>query len=161
MSAVAGSISAFIFSFAAEKVKGSYRKLIIVCLSVAFCFYCWQGLLVMKVLPVSLPQLYISSIASCSINYACTPLFLELGTEVAYPVGEGIVSGVMTFFWTVVGIIYLCMFFFKEIGYTWMNWTVMVGLLVSLPFVVGIREKFNRTDIDNNNEIAFRPENIK
>lgn len=109
----------------------------------------------MKVIPLSLPQLYISSIASCSINYACTPLFLELGTEVAYPVGEGVVSGVMTFFWTVVGIIYLAMFFFKKIGYTWMNWTVMVGLLVSLPFVFGIREKLKRTEID------FRRENIK
>ena len=162
-----GSLSAFVFAFLAEKCKGSYRKLIIACLSVAFCFYCWQGLLVMKFLPFSLTQLTISSVASCSINYACTPLFLELGSEVAYPVGEGVVSGVMTFFWTLVGIIYLCMFFFKNIGYTWMNWTVMAGLLASIPFVVGIREKFNRTDIDNNNvpdnnnQVDFNRENMK
>ena len=95
------------------------------------------------------------------MNYACTPLFLELGSEVAYPVGEGVVSGVMTFFWTLVGIIYLCMFFFKNIGYTWMNWTVMAGVLASIPFVFGIREKFNRTDIDNNNEVDFNRENMK
>merc|ERR1711953_819200 len=50
LASIVGSLSAFFFAFPAEKLKGSYRKLTIACLSVAFCFYCWQGLLVMKFL---------------------------------------------------------------------------------------------------------------
>ena len=65
---------------------------------------------------------------------------LELGSEVAYPVGEGVVSGIMTFFWTLVGIIYLCMFFINRIGYTWMNWTMVAAIIMSIPFVIGIKE---------------------
>ena len=37
----------------------------------------------------------------------------------------------------------------------------MAGVLASIPFVFGIREKFNRTDIDNNNEVDFNRENMK
>ena len=81
---------------------------------------------------------------------------LELATEVAYPVGEGVVSGVMTFFWTLLGIIYLCMFFFKNIGYTWMNYTMVGGIVASIPFVLMVKEEFNRTDVDNNNETDFK-----
>ena len=79
-----------------------------------------------------------------AINFAATPLLLELGSEVAYPVGEGVVSGVMTFFWTLIGIIYLCMFFFKNIGNTWMNYTMVTAVVISIPFVALIK------DIDRN-----------
>jgi hypothetical protein len=49
-------------------------------------------------------------------NYACTPLFFELGSELAYPVGEAVVAGLMTCGWCFVGIIFLSVFFINNIG---------------------------------------------
>ena len=60
--------------------------------------------------------MYVSVILGFATNYACTPLFFELASEVAYPVGEGVVAGLMTCVWTIVGIIFLSMFFIKDIG---------------------------------------------
>ena len=64
--------------------------------------------------------------------------------------------GVMTFFWTLTGIIYLSMFFIKNIGYTWMNWTMVGAVVASIPPVLLIKEEFNRTDLDNNNDVACK-----
>jgi hypothetical protein len=60
--------------------------------------------------------LYVSVILGFATNYACTPLFFELASEVAYPVGEGVVAGLMTCVWTIVRIIFLSKFFIKDIG---------------------------------------------
>ena len=159
IASVVASITCFAISFYVERIRGSYKRVLVLLLVTSFCFYLWQTLVVTAVLPYSDLQLYVSTIAGSAVNFACTPLMLELGTEVAYPVGEGVVSGVMTFFWTLVGIIYLAMFFFKNIGYVWMNWTMVAALVASVPFVLGIREKFNRSDVDNNNDASLKQEN--
>ena len=67
-------------------------------------------------------------------------------------VGEGLMAGTMTFFWTVLGIIYLLMFFYKKVGYTWMNWTTLACLILTIPFVASIKEEFRRTDVDNKDQ---------
>lgn len=64
----------------------------------------------------NLEQLYASVLMGFATNYACTPLFFELGAELAYPVGEGVVAGLMTCIWTIVGIIFLSVFFIPNIG---------------------------------------------
>ena len=93
IASVVASITAFLISFFVERMKGSYKWLLIILLALASCFYMWQTLLVTQYLSFSYPQLYCSTIAGSAINYACTPLMLELASEVAYPVGEGVVSG--------------------------------------------------------------------
>ena len=57
-----------------------------------------------------------SILIGMALNFSCTPLFLELGGEIAYPVGEGVVAGFMTFWWTVIGVVFLLIFFIKNIG---------------------------------------------
>ena len=102
------------------------------------CFI-WMGLIVMKIIPYSIgnwdnyskkfyqaligffcklisAQLYVSILVGMALNFSCTPLFLELGGEIAYPVGEGVVAGFMTFWWTVIGVVFLLIFFIKNIG---------------------------------------------
>ena len=60
--------------------------------------------------------MYLSVLSSFGLNYASSPLFFELGCEVAYPVGEGVMAGVMTCLWAIVGAIFLFVFFIKDIG---------------------------------------------
>ena len=152
------SVTCFLISFWVERMKGSYKRILVILLITAFGFFFWQTLIVIDVIEFSEIQLFISTVAGSAVNFAATPLMLELGSEVAYPVGEGVVSGVMTFFWTLVGIIYLCMFFIKKIGYSWMNWTMVVALITSIPFVTGIKETFNRSEVDNNNDLNYKSE---
>ena len=79
---------------------------------------------------IYLVQLYVSVILGFSCNYACTPLFFELASEVAYPVGEGVVAGLMTCMWTIVGIIFLSMFFIKNIGkYCYVSWPMFLSTI--------------------------------
>ncbi len=107
-----------------------------------------------------------------AVNYACTPLFFELGSELAYPVGEGVVAGLMTCGWCIVGIIYLSVFFFPNIGkqspiaikvsngfsdndihfagYAWMNWSLVGSTLFSIPLLMLIEEEYHRTSADKN-----------
>ena len=61
-------------------------------------------------------HLYAAVTLGFAVNYACTPLFFELGSELAYPVGEGVVAGLMTCGWCVVGILYLSVFFVPNVG---------------------------------------------
>ena len=155
------SVTCFVISFWVEKMKGSYKRILVILLLIAFGFFLWQTLIVIGVISFSEVQLYLCTIAGSAVNFAATPLMLELANEVAYPVGEGVVAGVMTFFWTLVGIIYLCMFFIKRIGYTWMNWTMVTAVITSVPFVLGIKETYNRSEVDNNNDLNYKDESVE
>ena len=155
IASLVSSFASLASSYWADRLHGWFKRTLILLICVAVVFFIWQSLIVMGILPYSLVQLYISTIGGMAVNYACTPLFFELGSEVAYPAGEGLMAGTMTFFWTVLGIVYLSVFFFKNIGYTWMNWTMMICLVLTLPFVLLIKENFKRTDTDNNNDNKY------
>ena len=152
LAALVSSFASLATSYWADRLHGWFKRTLVALIFLAIIFFVWQSLIVMGILPYSLTQLYISTIAGMAVNYACTPFFFELGSEVAYPAGEGLMAGTMTFFWTILGIIYLSVFFFKNIGYTWMNWTMMICLTLTIPFILLIKEQYKRSDIDNNKD---------
>ena len=63
IASVVASLTCFTISFWVERMKGSYKRLIIVLLILASCFFTWQTLIVNRVLPFSKLQLYISTVA--------------------------------------------------------------------------------------------------
>ena len=130
---------AFITGHFSERLTGYYKSSLLVLLGGATLCFIWMGLIVMKIIPYSIgnwdnyskkfyqaligffcklisAQLYVSILIGMALNFSCTPLFLELGGEIAYPVGEGVVAGFMTFWWTVIGVVFLLIFFIKNIG---------------------------------------------
>ena len=141
--------TALISGHVADKLIGHFKMVLLILLSIStfsfisMCFICTQ------VIPFSLVQLYVSVILGFATNYACTPLFFELASEVAYPVGEGVVAGLMTCVWTIVGVIFLSMFFIKDIGYVWMNWTLISSTIIGIILVLFVKEEYRRTDADN------------
>ena len=58
--------------------------------------YVWLTLIVLKAIPFSLVQLYISTICGGACITAIMTLFFEYTVEMAYPVPEGIVGGLLT-----------------------------------------------------------------
>ena len=108
--------TALISGHVADKLIGHFKMVLLILLSISTFSFIWMCFICTQVIPFSIVQLYVSVILGFATNYACTPLFFELASEVAYPVGEGVVAGLMTCVWTIVGIIFLSMFFIKDIG---------------------------------------------
>ena len=61
-------------------------------------------------------MLYVSVIVSGACIYASTPLMYELGSELAYPVQEGIVGLTLSFVNTGVAIIFLLLLEIPSLG---------------------------------------------
>ena len=49
LSSVVASLTSFGISIGVERMKGSFKIIIVILLSISFCFYIWQTLLVVKV----------------------------------------------------------------------------------------------------------------
>ena len=58
--------------------------------------YVCLTLLVLKIVPYSLPQLYVATICGSGFVTAITILFFEYTVEMSYPISEGIVGGLLT-----------------------------------------------------------------
>ena len=72
-------------------------KWILICVSfLSTTAYLWLTLLVLKVVPYSLTQLYISTICGTGFVTAIMTLFFEYTVEMSYPISEGIVGGLLT-----------------------------------------------------------------
>ena len=69
--------------------------------------YVWLTLLILKVIPFDLVQLYASTICGSGCITAIMTLFFEYTVEMSYPVPEGIVGGLLTGGCNVVRIFYL------------------------------------------------------
>jgi len=99
-------------------------------------------------LPSTFPLLCAAIIAATSLNFACCPLFFELSVEIAYPVAESLVAGFLTATYNLVGIVFLFLFFIPNIGSIWINYVLVGSVVVSVPAVLLIRERYNRSSVD-------------
>ena len=70
ISSVVAGITCFVISFGVERMKGSYKMIIIVLLLMASLFYTWQTLIVTRIIAYSELQLYISTIAGIHVYLA-------------------------------------------------------------------------------------------
>nr|XP_027237352.1 disrupted in renal carcinoma protein 2 homolog isoform X1 [Penaeus vannamei] len=102
-----GVVLAVIAARFSDLLFGYMKLTIIVLMVIATGGYTWFLLLMNKCLPFSKAQLFISVIIGASFNYACSPLFFELAAELAFPVSEGVVGGLMTMSWNIVGAVFL------------------------------------------------------
>ena len=82
----------------------SIKLLLILVLILSTLGYIWLTLLILKVIPYSLTQLYISTICGAGFVTAIMTLFFEYTVEMSYPVPEGIVGGLLTTGNNVVGL---------------------------------------------------------
>jgi FLVCR family MFS transporter len=74
----------------------SIKLMLILILVLSTLGYIWLTLLILKVIPYSLTQLYISTICGTGFVTAIMTLFFEYTVEMSYPVPEGLVGGLLT-----------------------------------------------------------------
>jgi len=149
LASVIGQCSmAMLVGFFTDRLRGHMKMTLILLLIVATGFFVWLMLMCLKILPHTVPLLYVTVITSTSINFACAPLFFELTVEIAYPVNESLVGGFLAGVTNFVGIVFLFIFFIPNIGSVWMNYVLVGSTAVVLPTVLAIKERYNRSQVD-------------
>lgn len=91
-------------------------------------------------------------IIGASFNYACSPLFFELAAELAFPVSEGVVGGLMTMSWNIVGAVFLLTMQTQTKNVIWMDYVLAIQGLAVVIMMGFVREEYRRTSLDKANE---------
>ena len=92
--------------------------------------------------------MYTSATLGTAFTFTLAPLFFEYAAESVYPAPEGMVGGILTLFYNLVGCVFLCIFFIPDIGTLWMNYVMVIGTLMCIPAVLLTQESYNRLNLD-------------
>ncbi|KAG0712741.1 Disrupted in renal carcinoma protein 2 [Chionoecetes opilio] len=96
MAVLVSGVSPIIMGRFNDLLQGHIKTLLITLMlaTTAFCY--WFLLLSYGILEVTDWQVYTSVIGICACNYAALPLFFEVAVDIAFPVSDILVTGVMT-----------------------------------------------------------------
>ena len=97
---VATTAAAIVFGLAlgqfTDHIRRHIKMTLIILLLLSSVAYLLLTLLILKVIPYDLIQLYIYTIVGAGLLTAISTLFFEYTVEMAYPVPEGIVGGLLS-----------------------------------------------------------------
>lgn len=111
--------------------------------------YVWFSLMSSAIIPISKVEIYISAIIGGMFINGSFPLVYEMGSELAFPVSEAVVGGLLTCFMEIFGIFFLLVLMIPNIGTSWMNWSLSGSLLLGFVLLFLFPARYRRTDIDN------------
>lgn len=86
--------------------QGHLKAAISVLLIISSMMFLWIILLDSKVLVFHKHELYAAVILGIATNWSTSALFLELASEISFPISEAIVGGYMIFLSNIVGMIF-------------------------------------------------------
>ncbi|XP_063612938.1 solute carrier family 49 member 4-like [Penaeus indicus] len=111
------------------------------------CFF-WFSLMTWHSVPAARWQVYASVAGGLSLNFAMSPLFVEMAVETAYPCPEVVVAGAALTLDNAVGSAFLFAFFFRHSSYSWVTFCLLASSsLCALPLLL-VREDYARSSID-------------
>jgi len=91
-----------------------------------------------------------SYIVAISTLNGITPVILELASEIASPISEDIVAGVVNQANNVVGVIFYLLFSYITINdRTWLNYVLMICPVVTFFTFSNVKEHYNRMEVNN------------
>lgn len=136
----------------ADRIK-SFTKPILVFLFVATA--CAQTVLSLAcegVIPLTKPVFYASGVSQVVLFCGTVPLIMELAAECAYPVAEGITSGVMILSVYAINFVFFIAFMFPQASPRWMNWLLVSSTVICTPLIALYRERYKRLDVDESKQ---------
>ncbi|XP_022344894.2 solute carrier family 49 member 4 homolog isoform X1 [Crassostrea virginica] len=123
--------------------------------------YVWFSLVSAGVISPSKVQIYISTIIGGMLINGSLPLVFEMGSELAFPVSEAIVGGLLTCLINLSGIIFLLVLLIPNIGTSWMSWSLVGSLVLGFVFLFLFPARYSRTDIDIQVQVQDDSENAE
>ncbi|KAB7500452.1 Disrupted in renal carcinoma protein 2-like protein [Armadillidium nasatum] len=151
-----GVVLAITASRFTDLLFGYIKVTIIGLLLVSTTMFGWFLFTMNGMLPFGKVQLYVSSVLGASFSYACSPLFFELAVEISYPVSEGIIGGFLTFFWNITAVVFLALLQLRMDSVIWMDYLLFIQGIISIIFMLFLKEEYNRTSLDKTENITVR-----
>ncbi|KAI4487660.1 hypothetical protein M0802_011973 [Mischocyttarus mexicanus] len=140
-----GSVISLVASRVADIFQGHLRIGLYVLLMISVIMFLWVLLLENRILIFRKEELYAAVILGISASWSTPALFLELASEIAFPVSEAIVGGYMIFLANLIGTLFYFSYFIPGIGDRWSTYCVFVNLAISTILVFYLKEEYNRT----------------
>ena len=105
---------------------------------------CWKA----RLLPFSMPALYVTTILGGMFLNGTIPLFYELAMETVYPIPEGGAAGLLMLSQNALQSVFLAVPTSRIGGVMWMNWTLAGTLPLFTVLMWLFKEQYLRSDID-------------
>ncbi|XP_046819208.1 solute carrier family 49 member 4-like [Vespa crabro] len=142
---ISGSIISLVASRVADIFQGHLRIGLYILLMISVVMFLWILLLENRILIFRKEELYAAVILGMSASWSTPALFLELASEIAFPVSEAIVGGYMIFLANLIGTLFYFSYFIPGIGDRWSTYCVFGNLLTATILVIYVKEEYNRT----------------
>ncbi|XP_074093837.1 solute carrier family 49 member 4 homolog [Cotesia typhae] len=142
---VLSSILCLVVSRMTDIFQGHLKLAISGLLVISSVMFLWIILLDCKVLPFNRYELYAAVVLGISTNWSTSALYLELASEISFPISEAIVGGYMIFMSNIVGMIFYLSYCIPGMGGRWSTCLVFASICVSTIFIICVEEQYNRT----------------
>ncbi|XP_072763536.1 solute carrier family 49 member 4 homolog [Anoplolepis gracilipes] len=142
---IVSSTLSLIASRLADAFQGRLKFALYILLTISSAMFLWILLLDDRILAFHKGELYAAVILGISASWSTPALFLELASEIAFPVSEAIVGGYMIFLSNLVGALFYLSYFLP-----WMNkhsstyWT-FGNISMATILLIYVKEDYNRT----------------
>lgn len=113
---ISGSVISLVASRMADIFQGHLRIGLYILLMISVVMFLWVLLLENRILIFRKEELYAAVILGMSASWSTPALFLELASEIAFPVSEAIVGGYMIFLANLIGTLFYFSYFIPGIG---------------------------------------------
>lgn len=111
--------------------------------------FTWVSLMIGQIVPYTPDKLLVAIMIGISSAWATSPLFYELGAEVAYPAPESIVTGYLSLVTNLaVAIVNAFLYFFHSSDITWLSYALVLFSLGSTLCLILINAVYKRSLMD-------------
>ncbi|XP_011304205.1 disrupted in renal carcinoma protein 2 homolog [Fopius arisanus] len=142
---ISSSILSLLISWVMDVFQGHLKLAIYTLLLTSSAMFLWVILLDYKILVFHKNELYAAVVLGISLSWSSPALFLELASEIAYPVSEAIVGGYMIFLSNIVGSLFYLSYFVPGVGDRWSSCIVLGNLTLSTILVGYVKDEYNRS----------------
>ncbi|RLU20161.1 hypothetical protein DMN91_006767 [Ooceraea biroi] len=141
-----------VLSLTASRLADAFQRhlkvALYILLATSSAMFLWILLLDDRVLVFHKGELYAAVILGISASWSTPALFLELASEIAFPVSEAIVGGYMIFLSNLVGALFYFSYFLPWMNEHWSTYWTFANLAMATILVIYVKEDYTRTKIE-------------
>ncbi|KAL9988616.1 hypothetical protein ACROYT_G003082 [Oculina patagonica] len=146
---MAGIVAGISLSILADRVSRHMKVIQFVLLVGATVCFALFAFMCARIIPYTKAVLFLTFILGGFFTNATVPLFFEMAVETAYPVAEGITSGLLTVSSNVLSLVFYIFPMLPNFGLKWINWCTFATFAACVPLLALWRERYYRSEVDD------------
>ena len=136
----------------ADRIQSFTKPILIFLFLSTACAQTILSLACEEVIPLTKAAFFAAGVSQVVLFSGTVPLLMELAAECAYPVAEGITSGVMILSVYGINFVFFVAFMFPQANPRWMNWLLVSSTVVCIPLIAFYTERYKRLDVDESKQ---------